>query len=53
MPGRKLLVVDDEESIRDVLKQLFSRSGYTVWLAESGEDGLEIALKENVHVIFL
>lgn len=53
MAKTKLLVVDDEESIRDVLQQLFKRSGYTVRLAESGEEGLQIALKENIHVIFL
>ena len=53
MPKRKLLVVDDEESIRDVLSQLFSKAGYIVRLAESAENGLQLALKENIHVMFL
>jgi len=53
MPKGKILVVDDEESIRDVLQQLFTRSGYAVRLVDSGEKGLQIALKENIHVIFL
>ena len=53
MPKGKILVVDDEEPIRDVLQQLFTRPGYAVRLADSGERGLQIALKENIHVIFL
>lgn len=36
-----------------MLKQAFSRSGYTVLLAESAEHALEILKEENIHVMFL
>lgn len=32
MSNKKILVVDDEKSIRDVLNQAFSKAGYTVLL---------------------
>lgn len=37
----KILVIDDDPFIRDVLKQTLERSGYSVALAENGEAGLE------------
>src|SRR3954465_724844 len=36
-----VLVVDDEEIMRDVLETLLSAEGYRVDLAKTGEDGLE------------
>ncbi len=53
MSERKLLVVDDEESIRDMFEEAFSRAGYLVQSAESAEEALEILKKENIHVMFL
>ena len=50
---KKILVVDDELSIRNMLDKAFSRSGYTVLLAESGEKALEILKNEQVQVMFL
>ena len=38
-----ILVVDDEEIMRDILETLLTREGYTVRLASSGEEGLELA----------
>lgn len=37
----RLLIVDDEESIRSVLKDFFKKLGYEVVTAESGEDALD------------
>ena len=37
---RRVLVVDDEENIRLVLRTLLRRHGYEVETAESGEDAL-------------
>ena len=36
-----VLVVDDEEIMRDVLETLLSAEGYRVDLAKTGEEGLE------------
>ena len=38
-----VLVVDDEEIMRDILETLLSREGYDVRLASSGTEGLELA----------
>jgi CheY-like chemotaxis protein len=38
-----LLVVDDEEIMREILEALLTREGYEVKLASSGEEGLELA----------
>jgi two-component system response regulator PilR (NtrC family) len=41
MAGERLLVVDDEESIRDIFADYFGSIGYEVETATSGKDGLE------------
>jgi two-component system response regulator PilR (NtrC family) len=43
-PGNgTLLVVDDEEIMREILETLLTREGYDVRLASSGAEGLELA----------
>jgi two-component system response regulator PilR (NtrC family) len=44
-PTRKgtILVVDDEEIMREILETLLTREGYEVKLASSGEEGLDLA----------
>jgi CheY-like chemotaxis protein/nitrogen-specific signal transduction histidine kinase len=39
-PGAKILVVDDSEEVREVLRELLSRHGYTVVTSPDGESGL-------------
>ena len=36
-----VLVIDDEEVMREILEALLTREGYRVKLASSGEEGLE------------
>jgi len=38
--GAKILVVDDSEEVREVLRELLSRHGYTVVTVPDGESGL-------------
>jgi two-component system response regulator PilR (NtrC family) len=38
-----ILVIDDEEIMREILEALLTREGYQVRMAASGEEGLEIA----------
>ena len=40
VPGAKILVVDDSEEVREVLRELLSRHGYTVVTSPDGESGL-------------
>lgn len=47
----RILVVDDEDFQRDLLKKLLSRSGYEVEEAQSPEVALSILDKEEFQVI--
>jgi PAS domain S-box-containing protein len=48
---KKLLVIDDEASTRDLLKLSLEIEGYTVFTAEDGAKGLEIFARENPAVV--
>jgi PAS domain S-box-containing protein len=48
---KKLLVIDDEASTRDLLKLSLESDGYTVFTAEDGAKGLEIFARENPPVV--
>ncbi len=39
---KKILIIDDEEPIRKMLKLLLENNGYTVNTAVNGEDGLRV-----------
>ena len=49
----KILVIDDEEGIQNLLDTLLRRKGYDVVLAESGSKGLELFRREHPDVIVL
>lgn len=49
---KKILVIDDERSIRSTLKEILGYEGYTVEVAENGLIGLEM-IKENDFEIVL
>ncbi len=51
MSTKKILIVDDEEAITNLMTLVFSREGYEVKTAENGEQALKIIQKENIHVI--
>jgi CheY-like chemotaxis protein len=50
---RKILIVDDESSIRELFESAFSKPGYEVHLAENGEQALAILKQYNIDLIFL
>jgi CheY-like chemotaxis protein len=39
---RRVLVIDDRESIRTILSMLLSELGYNVGVAENGEEGIQL-----------
>ena len=53
MNTKRVLVVEDEKPISDILKFNLEKSGYEVLCAYDGEEGLNLALGENVDVILL
>lgn len=52
-PLQKILVVDDEESILELLKYNLEKQGYDVRTAENGHVGVEIAKKFHPDLVLL
>ena len=48
----KILIIDDERSIRNTLKEILEFEGHEISLAEDGASGLEAAASGNFDVIF-
>ena len=53
MGKEKILVVDDEEDILELVRHHLKREGYEVRCAESGEQALQVAKSEPVNLIIL
>jgi len=49
----KVLVIDDDDSVHDMLYRLLSREGFQVEIAENGESGLAMAFEQKPDVIVL
>jgi len=47
----KILVIDDQRSIRNTLKDILELEGYEVELAENGKDGIEIFLESKYDLV--
>jgi DNA-binding NtrC family response regulator len=47
----KILVIDDDESLRRVLEYNLAQEGYAVLTAASGEQGLELLKKEGADLV--
>ncbi len=47
---KKILIVDDLESIRDLMRDAFFKVGYDVFTADSAEEALPLIKKENIQV---
>lgn len=50
---KKILVVDDEDSVREIYRHEFTSSGYDVVVAADGEEGLLKAGEERPGIILL
>lgn len=50
---KKILVVDDEIKILEVVKALFESKGFTVFTAENGRQAFEIFNRETISLILL
>ena len=49
--GKKILVVDDNNTIRGVVSQMLCRLGYEVSSADSGENGLSLFLRNQFDLV--
>ncbi len=53
MPASKILVIEDEPSISEVLVYNLEREGYKVQAVEDGREGLRIALQQRPDLVVL
>lgn len=49
----KLLIIDDELPVCDLLKNFFTERNYKVFVALNGEDGIAVMDKEKPQIVFL
>jgi len=50
---KKILIVEDEEIMYNLLKRRLEREGYEVSIAKNGEEGLELMSRETPDLILL
>ena len=50
---KKILIVEDEEIMYNLLKRRLEREGYEVSVAKNGEEGLEFMSRETPDLILL
>ncbi len=48
-----ILVIDDEQGVRDLFAKVLSRQDYNVLTAASGADGIQVAREQKVTLILL
>lgn len=53
MAEKKILIVDDEDHIRELLKFNLEKNGYAVYMANDGLNGLKLAREKQVDLILL
>ena len=49
----KILIIDDEKDVREILKFNISNAGYKVFTAKSGIEGINLVKIKNPHLIIL
>jgi CheY-like chemotaxis protein len=47
----KVIVIDDEEDIRIVLKEVFMRAGFEVEVASSGDEGMSLLREHGADLV--
>jgi two-component system alkaline phosphatase synthesis response regulator PhoP len=49
----KILIVDDEKDVREILDYNINKEGYKVYTAKNGEEAIDIVKAKNPHLIVL
>jgi DNA-binding NtrC family response regulator len=49
----RILVVDDDETIRKTMKAILEDEGYTVDLASTGEEAIQLTIKKTYNIALL
>ena len=48
-----VLIIDDEDALRYSIKRALSQRAFTIYEADSGEAGIEVAKKQKMDIILL
>lgn len=49
----QILIIDDDDAIRDSMRQVLKKEGYQIRDAKDGQEGLALFQKESFHLVFL
>src|SRR3970040_2552797 len=52
-PNKRIVVIDDEPSVQDVVRCYLEKDGYLVYVAGTGEEGLALAERAKPGLIVL
>ena len=50
---KRILIIDDNADICQVIREILEKVGYRVYTAGNGKEGFKIAKKKKPHMIFL
>lgn len=53
MENPSLLITDDDEALRQTLREVFEPEGFRTLLAGDGEEALRIVHRERIHLVLL
>jgi DNA-binding response OmpR family regulator len=53
VPSKHVLVVEDDDPVKQAVRDALSDAGYTVWTASTGAQALEIMHKQSPDVLLL
>lgn len=48
-----ILITDDDPAARETLREIFEPVGFRIFLAESGEEALDIVQEQDVHLALM
>jgi len=49
----QILIIDDDDAIRDSMRQVLKKEGYQIRDSKDGQEGLALFQKESFHLVFL
>ncbi len=53
MDNKKILIIEDEKPIADILKYGLEKEGFRVWCAHTGSEGFAMACREQPNIVLL
>jgi len=51
--NKKILVIDDNPDVCQIVKEIFERNNFAVLVAPSGKEGLKVARRHRPDLVFL